>query len=130
MLDSTTKKEFKKICDDATLEGLKEMLKLKEVQNNNDIYELIESEYNTRKKRILDKLPGYVTKQNYNIDRLVKYLCKGNCSRGRCSKVRWLELEQPVLKKSQLKNTQLGDYSAKCLKCGYIAKYCYNFIVP
>lgn len=125
MIDNKAKKEFKKICDEATLEGLKEMLKIKEVQANNEIYGLIEHEYNTRKNRILNKLPNYVTSQNYNIDKLVKYICKGGCG-----KTRWLELEQSVLKKSQLKNTQLGDYSAKCLKCGYIAKYCYNFIIP
>mgnify|MGYP007070136646 CR=1 FL=1 len=125
MLDKTTKKEIKQLCDDATLEGLLKILSNEDVKANQDVFEFIELEYNTRKERLIKKLPNYIKNQNYNINRLVYYICKGSCKIPR-----WLELQQEVLKKSDLKDTQPGDYTAKCLKCGTISQACYNFSCP
>lgn len=125
MLDKTTKKEIKQLCDEATLEGLLKILSSEQVKSNIDVFEFIKLEYKTRKERLIKNLPNYIKKQNCNINRLVHYICKG-----KCKIPRWLELQQEVLKKSDLKNTQLGDYTAKCLKCGAISQACYNFSCP
>lgn len=125
MLDNKTKKELKKICDEATLEGLKKILDSKELQSDTDALEFIEYEYNTRKNRILKKLPNYVTNKNYNIDRLVWYICKGDCKQ-----LRWLELQKPFFSIAQVKNAKPLDCPAKCLYCGAISYASYNFSCP
>ena len=125
MLDKTIKKEIKQLCDDATLEGLLKILSTEEVKSNIDVFEFIELEYKTRKEYLIKKLPNYIKNQNCNVNRLVHYICKGQCKIPR-----WLELQQEVLKKSDLKNAQPEDYTAKCLRCGTISRACYNFSCP
>ena len=54
MLDKTTKKEIKQLCDEATLEGLLKILSSEQVKSNIDVFEFIELEYKTRKERLCD----------------------------------------------------------------------------
>ena len=65
-------------------------------------------------------LPKYA--QNASIDRLVKILCKGNCG-----KVVWAELNLPYPGKEALKKASMGEFQARCLRCGSIAKDNYNW---
>lgn len=68
-------------------------------------------------------LPNYA--QHTNRDRLVKLLCKGDCSG-----VVWAEMNTDYPGQEVLRKTQVGDFSATCLKCGKIAKDPYNWFLP
>lgn len=114
MLDKEQKKELKKICDDYTLEGLYQIINSGNYQNDIDKFEFIKNQYEKRIKSLKKKLPEYVTSKKYNIHRLTNYLCKGTCH----GKSRWLEFQQPVLKISEIRNSE--NYTAKCLYCGSI----------
>jgi hypothetical protein len=66
------------------------------------------------------QLPSYA--RNANRKRVVQILCRGIC-RG----VRWGEMNTDYPGEVILKNSQAPDFSARCLKCGYIAKDPYNW---
>jgi len=65
-------------------------------------------------------LPKYA--QNAARDKLVRGLCRGNCG-----KVVWAELNLPYPGKEALKNAPMGEFQARCLKCGSVAKDNYNW---
>jgi len=54
--------------------------------------------------------------------RLVRLLCKGKCS---C--VRWAEMEQSHPGDDVLRTAQVFEFSARCLCCGKIAHDPYNW---
>lgn len=60
--------------------------------------------------------------QNANPARLVKLLCKGDCSG-----VRWAEMNADYPGQDVLSKSQLGDFTAVCLRCGKTAKDSYNW---
>lgn len=72
-------------------------------------------------------LPKYAT--GANPARLVQILCKGHCVdvlyRKLCT--RWAEMEVDFPGQEILRKSQLGDFRAKCLKCGSIARDCYKW---
>ena len=68
-------------------------------------------------------LPQYA--RNANRSRLVKLLCKGACSR-----VVWAEMNTEHPGYEVLRHSQVGDFTATCLKCGKVAKDPYNWIRP
>lgn len=59
-------------------------------------------------------LPAYAasTPQEF----LVKFWC-----RGKCRKTRWARMDSPYPGRVALQEAQLGQYRARCLKCGYEA---------
>lgn len=67
------------------------------------------------------KLPKYAKKADKS--RLVRLLCKNSCNR-----VRYAEMTNTWPGSDVLRRSHLGDYEAKCLMCGKIAKDGYNWI--
>ena len=65
-------------------------------------------------------LPKYA--QNADRDKLVKLLCKG-----KCGKVVWAELNSTYPGKETLKKASMGEFQARCLKCGSISQDNYNW---
>lgn len=65
-------------------------------------------------------LPKYA--QGASRDRLIKLLCKG-----KCGKTVLAELNVMYPGREQLKNAPMGQYKARCLKCGTIAQDNYNW---
>jgi hypothetical protein len=65
-------------------------------------------------------LPKYA--QNADREKLVKLLCKG-----KCGKVVWAELNSTYPGKEALKKASMGEFQARCLKCGSVAKDNYNW---
>jgi hypothetical protein len=74
----------------------------------------------TEPEAIFPKKPDYArsTPDIY----LVKILC-----RGRCNTTRWAKLNRPYPGKSSLRAAKMGEYSATCLSCGYVATDNYNW---
>jgi hypothetical protein len=66
------------------------------------------------------KIPEYARRADPS--RLVRLLCKGKCS---C--VRWAEMEQPYPGQDALRRAKVSEFSAKCLYCGKVAKDPYNW---
>lgn len=64
-------------------------------------------------------LPQYV--KNTQREYLIQLYCKG------CSSGRWAKLDKPYPGKTALKNAQIGEYTATCLKCGYENDDNYNW---
>ena len=54
--------------------------------------------------------------------RLVRLLCKGKCS---C--VRWAEMDQPYPGQEVLRKAAPFEFSARCLYCGKVANDPYNW---
>ncbi len=54
--------------------------------------------------------------------RLVRLLCKGKCS---C--VRWAEMDQPYPGQEVLRKAEAFKFSARCLYCGKVANDPYNW---
>ena len=69
------------------------------------------------------RLPKYA--QHANRNRLVTVLCKGICRR-----MRWAEMNTDCPDAEVLRTLPMGDLSATCLKCGYIAWDRYNWELP
>lgn len=69
---------------------------------------------------VIGTLPIYA--RNANRRRIVKILC-----RGRCNMERFAEMDVDFPGEDALKRSQVGDFSAKCLKCGYVAIDPYNW---
>jgi hypothetical protein len=67
------------------------------------------------------QLPDYA--KGADPSRLVKLLCKGKCSR-----VRWAEMNQPYPGKTEMRKAEMGVYTATCLYCGKIAYDNYNWM--
>jgi len=65
-------------------------------------------------------LPNYAQKADRK--KLVKVLCKGDCR-----STRWAEMNVNYPGQKALRNSDLGDYNAKCLKCGKVAKDSYKW---
>lgn len=65
-------------------------------------------------------LPKYA--QNIDRNRLIKLLCKG-----KCGKVVWAELNSAYPGKEALKKASMGEYQARCIKCGKVALDNYNW---
>ncbi len=68
----------------------------------------------------MESLPNYAKYADRG--RLVRLLCKGSCS-----STQWAEMEQPYPGSDALKKAQVDDYTARCLKCGKIARDPYNW---
>jgi hypothetical protein len=68
----------------------------------------------------LGSLPQYA--QGANKKRLVKILCKGKCSKQRLAE---MSIDYPG--EDILSKMDMSQVTAKCLKCGYIAKDPYNW---
>lgn len=66
-------------------------------------------------------LPDYAAHANRR--RLVKILCRGQCSR-----TRWAELDCDYPGKDALKTMGMGTFHATCLVCGYTASDNYNWM--
>jgi len=64
--------------------------------------------------------PDYA--RNADRKRAVQIMCKGKWRR-----VRWGEINADYPGEVILKNTQAHNFSARCPKCGYIAKDPYNW---
>lgn len=65
-------------------------------------------------------LPAYA--ENANRKRVVQIMC-----RGKCNSTRWAEMNADYPGEEILKKSQVNDFSAKCLRCGYIAIDPYNW---
>ena len=65
-------------------------------------------------------LPNYA--QHANRARLVRLLCKGDCS-----PVVWAEMTTDYPGQGVLRKSQLGDFTAVCLRCRKTAKDPYNW---
>lgn len=65
-------------------------------------------------------LPAYAA--GADRDRIVKILCKAKCRRETLA-----EMDQPYPGQAILKKSEVGDFVAKCLKCGGVAKDPYNW---
>jgi len=65
-------------------------------------------------------LPKYA--RNADRKRVVRVLCKG-----RCSRIRWAEMEVDYPGEETLRNSQVMDFRARCLLCGHIAQDPYNW---
>jgi len=65
-------------------------------------------------------LPDYA--KGADRKRLVQLLCKGKCNR-----TRWAEMTVDFPGEEVLRNSDVFSFSAKCLKCGAIAKDPYNW---
>lgn len=65
-------------------------------------------------------LPNYAQKADRK--KLVKILCKGDCN-----DTRWAEMNVNYPGQEALRNSDLGDYNAVCLKCGKVAEDSYNW---
>lgn len=122
MLSKNEKNEIKRMCDDYTLEGLYNLINNGTYEDNEEKQDFITSIYQKRIEKLENILPEYVTNKNYDKHRLTQYLCKKGCN----GQNRWLEFQQPVLKISDIQDSQLGDYKAKCLYCGSILDYGFN----
>lgn len=68
-------------------------------------------------------LPRYARRADRS--RLVKLLCKG-----RCSCVRWAEMNVDYPVRPTLRYAQVGEFTAVSLKCSKIAMDPYNWIRP
>ena len=71
-------------------------------------------------KEFIGRLPLYAKTADRR--RVVKILCKGNCMKTELAE---MTVDYPGARK--LKEAQAGDYKARCLKCGYIARDPYNW---
>jgi len=69
------------------------------------------------------QLPNYAARANSA--RLVRLLCKGKCSH-----VVWAEMNVDYPGQEVLRKSQVGDFTAVCLKCGKIAQDPYNWLRP
>lgn len=65
-------------------------------------------------------LPKYA--QSADRDRVVSILCKGQCRA-----VRWAEMNKAYPGADALKKADMGEFKAKCLRCGSIARDNYNW---
>ena len=65
-------------------------------------------------------LPKYA--QRADRKKIVKILCKG-----RCGTTRWAEMNVDYPGQVILRNSDLGDFTATCLKCGERAQDSYNW---
>ena len=65
-------------------------------------------------------LPKYAQKADRK--KLVKILCKGDCG-----STSWAEMNVNYPGQEALRNSDLGDYNAVCLKCRKVAKDSYNW---
>lgn len=81
---------------------------------------LIIEEPEDRSGEYAGMLPAYA--ENANRKRVVQIIC-----RGACRSSRWAEMNADYPGKEILRKSQVNDFSAKCLKCGYIAKDPYNW---
>lgn len=68
-----------------------------------------------------DALPKYAKRANQA--RLVRLLCRGTCS---C--VVWAEMNTDCPSEEVLRKSQVGDFTATCLRCGKVAKDPYNWM--
>ncbi len=76
-------------------------------------------EYHARTQEIVSNyvpqpirgLPEYA--KNIPSEYLIQLYCKG------CNSGRWAKLNKPYPGKSALRNAEIGEYEAICLKCGY-----------
>ena len=68
----------------------------------------------------MSAIPKYA--QTAARDKLVKILCKS-----KCGKVVWAELNLPYPGEETLKKAAMGEFQARCLKCGSIAEDNYNW---
>lgn len=66
------------------------------------------------------RLPDYA--RDANRKRVVRVLCKGQCG-----KERWAEMEVDYPGDDILKSSQVDNFTATCLKCGYIARDHYKW---
>jgi len=64
-------------------------------------------------------LPDYAMQADRK--KVVKIFCD------KCKSTRWAEMEKEYPGEKTLKNAQILDYAAKCLKCGFIAQDPYNW---
>jgi len=65
-------------------------------------------------------LPRYASHANRN--RLVRVLCKG-----RCCKTTWAEMSVDYPGEAVLRESQVLDFEATCLRCGHVARDPYNW---
>ena len=82
--------------------------------------QLIVEEPEDRSAEFAGPLPDYA--RNAHRRRVVRALCKG-----KCRMTRWIEMEVDFPGDEVLKNSQVSDYEAKCLKCGYLLRDPYNW---
>lgn len=82
--------------------------------------ELIVVEPENRSMEYTGPLPKYA--ENADRKKLVKILCKGNCN-----STAWAEMNVNYPGQEALRHSDLGDYSAICLKCGKVARDSYNW---
>lgn len=82
--------------------------------------ELITTEPEDYSMEYTGLLPRYA--QNADRKKLVKILCKGDCH-----STRWAEMNVNYPGEEALRNSNLGDYSAICLKCKKVAIDSYNW---
>lgn len=66
------------------------------------------------------RLPKYAERADRR--RVVHILCKVNCG-----KTRWAEMDQDFPGVRVLRQSDLGDFTARCLYCGGEARDCYNW---
>ena len=75
------------------------------------------------------KLPRYAA--HARRERLVQILCKANCAYTyirRGAHLTWAEMNADYPGQEVLWRTQVGDFRARCLRCGATALDCYNWL--
>lgn len=77
------------------------------------------SEPEDRTSEFIGLLPNYA--RNADRRRVVKIFCR------RCNSTRWAEMEVDYPGEEILRNSQVGDHSARCLYCGEVADDPYNW---
>ena len=82
---------------------------------------LISDEPKDRSLEYKGTLPNYA--HNADRNKVVKILCKGQCMTAR-----WAEMNVNYPGEEILRNSDLGDFTATCLKCGHIAQDSYNWL--
>lgn len=80
----------------------------------------IMSQPRDRTNDYVGNLPKYA--QSADRSRIVHILCKG-----KCSKPRLAEVNRSFSSMAELKNAEMGEYEAICLKCGSSASDNYNW---
>jgi len=73
-----------------------------------------------RSNDFIGSLPKYA--QSADRSKIVKILCKGHCGTSRLA-----ELNKPYPGQDELRSAPMGEYEAKCLKCGSTASDNYNW---
>lgn len=81
---------------------------------------LIADEPIDRSSEYKGPLPKYA--ESADRKKLVRILCDG-----RCGTTRWAEMHVNYPGQRILRNSDLGDFTATCLKCGYTANDPYNW---